>query len=510
MQAAATSVPPVGMNIYEPATTTTTTTATTGSSRKHARSNSSLEPVGIVRKQSRYDLAEGSAPSSPSAASTPNHNNHNNNAQSNNNNNNDVLCIVSADGQVQYSTPSIETLLGHTPAQLLGQQINYYVHPTEVDNFLAQLRDSIASGAQLQLLLNVRTAKGDFQPFDILGRPFYDNNDTNNSDSGSACKGVVLVLKPSSSPVSSLWQRRQVNRIQKEISKNPQNVDFNQLSPSFHHYPLNLASPPIYDTSSSLGAPPSSSSGLLEVPSTTDSSFDLEYNHQPWMRSYSYCGDFNHFNNNNDYSVPSSSTSEFMPHKFSIDDHDPPSFAYWDNTANSEIVSPHYYNPMPPPPPSATFAPPPPPQPQPTSNYHHHKAPIVPNLDSLQMRGKSYSLPGTFNVAHHHHHTQPYYPTGDHGGIDFSGYSMAVKPDGTKSPTTGLPPNKVLSARPRRKLKQNAMDDGPRSCDECGAVESPEWRKGPKGPKTLCNACGLRWAKKTRKEEGSKRSALKR
>lgn len=37
-------------------------------------------------------------------------------------------------------------------------------------------------------------------------------------------------------------------------------------------------------------------------------------------------------------------------------------------------------------------------------------------------------------------------------------------------------------------------------CAECHVVESPEWRKGPKGPKTLCNACGLRWAKKSRKE----------
>ncbi|RPA80639.1 hypothetical protein BJ508DRAFT_210016 [Ascobolus immersus RN42] len=32
-------------------------------------------------------------------------------------------------------------------------------------------------------------------------------------------------------------------------------------------------------------------------------------------------------------------------------------------------------------------------------------------------------------------------------------------------------------------------------CTDCGTLESPEWRKGPKGPKTLCNACGLRWAK---------------
>ncbi|KAI0317568.1 hypothetical protein OF83DRAFT_1058454 [Amylostereum chailletii] len=40
-------------------------------------------------------------------------------------------------------------------------------------------------------------------------------------------------------------------------------------------------------------------------------------------------------------------------------------------------------------------------------------------------------------------------------------------------------------------------------CNTCGRTDSPEWRKGPRGPKTLCNACGLRWAKKVRKFEES-------
>lgn len=39
-------------------------------------------------------------------------------------------------------------------------------------------------------------------------------------------------------------------------------------------------------------------------------------------------------------------------------------------------------------------------------------------------------------------------------------------------------------------------------CTDCGTLDSPEWRRGPSGPKTLCNACGLRWAKKEKKKSG--------
>jgi PAS domain S-box-containing protein len=39
-------------------------------------------------------------------------------------------------------------------------------------------------------------------------------------------------------------------------------------------------------------------------------------------------------------------------------------------------------------------------------------------------------------------------------------------------------------------------------CTDCGTLDSPEWRRGPSGPKTLCNACGLRWAKKEKKRGG--------
>ena len=42
----------------------------------------------------------------------------------------------------------------------------------------------------------------------------------------------------------------------------------------------------------------------------------------------------------------------------------------------------------------------------------------------------------------------------------------------------------------------------PGRCHSCNRAETPEWRRGPDGARTLCNACGLHYAKLTRKQTG--------
>ncbi|XP_063934387.1 transcription factor stalky-like [Zophobas morio] len=39
-----------------------------------------------------------------------------------------------------------------------------------------------------------------------------------------------------------------------------------------------------------------------------------------------------------------------------------------------------------------------------------------------------------------------------------------------------------------------------RVCDECKATGTPQWRRGPNGEVNLCNACGLRFEKRTKKK----------
>lgn len=39
----------------------------------------------------------------------------------------------------------------------------------------------------------------------------------------------------------------------------------------------------------------------------------------------------------------------------------------------------------------------------------------------------------------------------------------------------------------------NGQNPMPRRCSHCLAQRTPQWRAGPLGPKTLCNACGVRY-----------------
>jgi len=47
-----------------------------------------------------------------------------------------------------------------------------------------------------------------------------------------------------------------------------------------------------------------------------------------------------------------------------------------------------------------------------------------------------------------------------------------------------------------------AAEAGRPCCVECRTTATPMWRGGPTGPRSLCNACGIRYRKKRRQELG--------
>ncbi|CAG8487961.1 6227_t:CDS:2 [Ambispora leptoticha] len=83
------------------------------------------------------------------------------------------------------------------------------------------------------------------------------------------------------------------------------------------------------------------------------------------------------------------------------------------------------------------------------------------------------------------------------GGVGISG-TAEPRPSGNEPASQAS--TSAPTPKQRRKPKKPKVEEEEYVCTDCGTVESPEWRKGPLGPKTLCNACGLRWAKKAKRQ----------
>ncbi|KAJ7531342.1 hypothetical protein O6H91_14G041200 [Diphasiastrum complanatum] len=64
--------------------------------------------------------------------------------------------------------------------------------------------------------------------------------------------------------------------------------------------------------------------------------------------------------------------------------------------------------------------------------------------------------------------------------------------------------NGLISSHPSPKPRQQLLEGGSsrnlsRTCSHCGTMKTPLWRSGPLGPKSLCNACGIRLKKAGRR-----------
>ncbi|KAK9767496.1 hypothetical protein K7432_002680 [Basidiobolus ranarum] len=66
-------------------------------------------------------------------------------------------------------------------------------------------------------------------------------------------------------------------------------------------------------------------------------------------------------------------------------------------------------------------------------------------------------------------------------------YDVFLTAEQRVSPDQSPVPSKS-SEKPKKRTKSNQVK---LYCHSCNCTDTPEWRKGPLGPRTLCNACGL-------------------
>ncbi|XWS64471.1 hypothetical protein CRYUN_Cryun05aG0006700 [Craigia yunnanensis] len=57
----------------------------------------------------------------------------------------------------------------------------------------------------------------------------------------------------------------------------------------------------------------------------------------------------------------------------------------------------------------------------------------------------------------------------------------------------------VMNLIEKKSLSEDMMSENNKKlCTDCKTTKTPLWRGGPAGPKSLCNACGIRYRKKRR------------
>mmetsp|Transcript_13325 Transcript_13325/g.18359 ORF Transcript_13325/g.18359 Transcript_13325/m.18359 type:complete len:358 (+) Transcript_13325:216-1289(+) len=77
------------------------------------------------------------------------------------------------------------------------------------------------------------------------------------------------------------------------------------------------------------------------------------------------------------------------------------------------------------------------------------------------------------------------------------------------NPLTFFPTDVATTAQSSSIFQSKQMVEPERVCTQCGSTDTPLWRRGPHGPKTMCNRCGIRWKRKEDKKAGKKPNSNK-
>ncbi|MEI7745330.1 MAG: PAS domain S-box protein, partial [Chloroflexota bacterium] len=89
----------------------------------------------------------------------------------------DIISVVANDGTVTWTSPSIETVLGWRPDQIVGHQLSEFSHPddaTVVSGFVTSVQSRRADRQEVR----ARTATGDWRTLDVQGEPILDEAGT--------------------------------------------------------------------------------------------------------------------------------------------------------------------------------------------------------------------------------------------------------------------------------------------------------------------------------------------
>jgi PAS domain S-box-containing protein len=364
----------------------------------------------------------------------------------------DFLHILTPDGRILYVSPSVKALTGYESSELVGKFISDFVHPDDSAIFIREFNEAIATGHPLRFYYRLRKLDQSYTIFESHGHPHLTSEAAAfgpNNVAGS-CRGFFMMSRPyptkNAELLDSFLEHKIENeRLQARIAT-LRREEQEEAEASAQRKALNG-----HDSVTATGA------------ESINAPFGAQDPRAP--------------NRNND----DSSTSPSGGNSADGNSMPPPAKPSISNTALTREALDE----------ANAFSRPD----SITDKMARYEGSS--HVDGIEM------LTGLRYGAGERSHgistgdASPNLIRGDAGipmSADYSRHSLGGSGGMGYGGSSGLGGDKKFS----KKLK--AADEY--VCTDCGTLDSPEWRKGPSGPKTLCNACGLRWAKKEKKRIG--------
>ncbi|KAK4180136.1 putative white collar 2 protein [Triangularia setosa] len=350
----------------------------------------------------------------------------------------DFLHILDANGRIKHVSPSVERLTGHKPSDLLDVFLKDLIHPDDVGVFTSELNESIASGSPLRLFYRLRKPDSSWAIFESVGHAHIAAAKfaPNPNNQSPFCQAVFMMSRPYPTKNAGFLDSFLEHKIENERLKRR----------------------------------------IAEL--KREEQDEVEESHRTWRQSQEGRSDItpsdadtSNFFSGGGRAVPTSPMYTMSNNHTSATDMPPP------NLPTSAAASAA----------AAAAA---------VSLTREALEGIAGSSRPDSIRDKMARYEGGTHVDTIEMLTGLRYQQGERSrGITTGNASPTlVKGDaGIAIPADRDPRGGGGDKKKKLKVTEEYV------CTDCGTLDSPEWRKGPNGPKTLCNACGLRWAKKEKK-----------
>ncbi len=127
----------------------------------------------------------------------------------------DLVCLHNLDASFKYVSPSIKTLLGYDPEEMIGKFPENYVHPEDLEKFKLRIGSIIHDKERFSEQVRLRNSKGEYSWFESNASLVYENGVPVSFQSST--RDITQRKKAEQIIEETLVQERQLNELRTNL-----------------------------------------------------------------------------------------------------------------------------------------------------------------------------------------------------------------------------------------------------------------------------------------------------